>query len=109
MTKPPCSLELKPPIPIRLYEMLREGPSAVCVSLSALSWGTGGWGGRGLCLGAEKTRSQCLDRLDNQKMLENGDDLAKEQFRCDRRPPQAHERLASPASSRSPRTRSVTG
>jgi len=31
------------------------------------------WGGRGLCLGAEKTRSQCLDTaalVDNQKMLD---------------------------------------
>ena len=28
-------------------------------------------GGRGFCLGAEKTRSQCLDKLDNQRMLVN--------------------------------------
>jgi hypothetical protein len=27
----------------------------------------------------KKTRSQCLDKLDNQKMLENGDDWAREQ------------------------------
>jgi hypothetical protein len=29
------------------------------------------WGGRGFCLRAEKTQSQCLDKLDNQKMPEN--------------------------------------
>ena len=28
-------------------------------------------GGRGFCLGAGKTQSQCLDKLDNQKMPEN--------------------------------------
>jgi len=36
------------------------------------------WGGRGFCLGAGKTRSQCLDKLDNQKMLENAADRASE-------------------------------
>ena len=46
--------------------------------LSAGYWQVGGCG---FCLGAGKTRSQCLDKLDNQKMLDakRGGDWAREQ------------------------------
>jgi len=37
------------------------------------------WAGVDSAWEQEKTRIQCLDRLDNQKMLENGDDWAREQ------------------------------